>query len=373
MKLLVIVADYPDNDNKFSLMFVHTRNLLYLSQGIEVTVLNYKAKEFYEIDGIEVHSVQSFEDNYKKMLNYFDVLVFHAPNIRNHYKFLTKYNTKNIPLAFVFHGHEVMKIVEQYPSPYAFRKQKNLITTLFQRIYDRLKISVWRNFFLKTNSKFTLIFVSEWMKEVFFENLKVNMKFPSDSIHVIANSVGELWEKNHYNIAKRKEYNFITIRSNLDDSKYAIDLVTKWANKNPNLSFLLIGRGTYFDHINKPTNLEWISDSLPHNALMDYVDSSECALMPTRLDAQGLMSCELATYGIPLITSDIDVCRMVFSDFPNVYLISNDSNGSELGKVKDVLQRDYSFDKDDRFFAEKTIKQEIDVFQNLISQVRSLD
>ena len=38
--------------------------------------------------------------------------------------------------------------------------------------------------------------------------------------------------------------------------------------------------------------------------------------MPTRADAQGVMACEMATFGIPLITSNIDVCKEVFKELP---------------------------------------------------------
>lgn len=43
----------------------------------------------------------------------------------------------------------------------------------------------------------------------------------------------------------------------------------------------------------------------------------------TRRDTQRVMSCELATYGIPLITSDLPVCRERFSRLDSVSFISN--------------------------------------------------
>ena len=45
--------------------------------------------------------------------------------------------------------------------------------------------------------------------------------------------------------------------------------------------------------------------------------------MHTRTDAQGVMMCEMATFGMPLITSDISVCHEVFDGFNGVGFISN--------------------------------------------------
>lgn len=52
--------------------------------------------------------------------------------------------------------------------------------------------------------------------------------------------------------------------------------------------------------------------------------------MLTRRDTQGVMSCELATYGIPLITSDIPVCHEIFDDFEHVYYLNNDLRNIDL-------------------------------------------
>ena len=55
MNLLVAVADYPDNNGNVKLMYVHTRNIYYKKTGIDVTVLNFAAKNCYnyeiEMDG----------------------------------------------------------------------------------------------------------------------------------------------------------------------------------------------------------------------------------------------------------------------------------------------------------------------------------
>ena len=68
------------------------------------------------MDGIKVISLKSYKNDNTK----YDVLVLHAANIRNHYKFLKKYGQKFSRLLFFFHGHEVLKINEVYPKPYDY-------------------------------------------------------------------------------------------------------------------------------------------------------------------------------------------------------------------------------------------------------------
>ena len=45
IKVLIAAADYPDNNGKVTLMYIHTRNLYYAAHGINVTVFNFKAKK----------------------------------------------------------------------------------------------------------------------------------------------------------------------------------------------------------------------------------------------------------------------------------------------------------------------------------------
>ena len=116
MKLLVAVVDYPDNNGKVSLMYVHTRNVYYAKKGIDVTVLNFSTKKDYVFDGISVISLNTYEST----VNSYDILLCHAANLRNHYRFLKKYEKKFKKIVFFYHGHEVLKINKVYSKPYYF-------------------------------------------------------------------------------------------------------------------------------------------------------------------------------------------------------------------------------------------------------------
>lgn len=77
-------------------------------------------------------------------------------------------------------------------------------------------------------------------------------------IHIIKNSVGEFFETNDYDSYCKKQYDFITIRSNLDGSTYCIDELVRIASEVTNNRFLLIGMGDFFKHNKKPQNIDLI-------------------------------------------------------------------------------------------------------------------
>lgn len=360
MKLLVVVANYPSSQG-ITLMYVHTRNLYYKKLGIDVTVLNFATKESYVYEGINVISLKDFYNLKEK----FDILVCHAPNIRNHYRFLKKNEDKFGRIIFFFHGHEVLFINKVYSKPFFYLKQNN-IKRWFRNTYDAFKLKLWEYYFPKIASKSYFVFVSNWMLEEFKKWVKLSENDLRNHISITYNSVGELFEKEKYDSEVIKEYDFITIRGNLDGSKYCVDIVCELAEKYPKYKFLLIGKGEFFKYYTKPQNLKWENKNCNHKEIINILNKAKCALMPTRTDAQGLMACEIATFGIPLITSDISVCHEVFDDFKNVVFIKNENPIKNFDFIYENLLKNYIFEKNNKYFAEKTVKHEISIFEKVL-------
>lgn len=359
IKVLVASADYPRPSGERPMMFVHVRNKEYIKNDIDVTVLNFAAISNYDIDGIRVITEQSY---YQESAKY-DLIISHAANVRNHYRFLKKEGNKFKKLIFIFHGHEILRINEVYPKPYSYVGTDGP-RRLFQNGYDSFKFRVWSKFYKKHINDEELIFVSNWIYKEFKKNLKFTEKELKDKVHIINNSVGKTFEEHSYNKNCEKKYDFITIRSNLDDSKYGVDLVLELARMNPSKRFLLIGKGRFFDFNEKPQNIRWVNRTLSHEEMLRYLDESRCALLLTREDTQGVMTCECATYGIPVITSDLEVCREVFSGFENVKMISNDVKKVNLDKI----YRDIPIfnKKNKKYFMENTVRKEIELIEQLL-------
>lgn len=365
MRILVLSADYPNLMGGISLAYIHTRNKYYKEHGIDVNVLNFKTNNNYVIDEVPVYSLNSYKQDLKT--EKFDLLIAHAPNIKNHYRFLIKYGINFPKFIFVFHGHEVLNINKVYSKPFDYVKQSSWIKMSIQEVYDITKLKIWNVYYKKVAFKSHYMFVSQWMYKEFLKWTKIDEEIIRNKYSITYNCVGKEFEELKYEYNGYKEYDFITVRGNLDGSKYCIDIVNKLAINNPTCKFLIIGKGNFFKYNVIPKNVEWIDTHLNHAQIVEYLNKSYCALMPTRTDAQGLMMCEMATYGIPVITSDIDVCKEVFADFKNIYFINNNKD-IDLSEIIKRIKSGKNIEKNKKYFNSNTSRKEIETFYNVIGE-----
>lgn len=366
MKLLVLAANYPRPDGSISMQYIHTRNKWYLKHGIQVTVISFASKADYILDGVQVYTLKTYEEKFRQ--ESFDILVSHAPNIKDHYRFLKKYGDNFENIVFFFHGHEVLRTSKVYPKPHSYVKKKPLISRLITEVYDCVKLIFWKKYFIKVLNKAQFVYVSNWMYDMFMKYIGIDAKKIEGRKHIIYNSIGEIFEKEYYDVETDKIYDFITIRSDLDGAKYGVDIVTRIASTNPQYRFCVIGKGEFFRYNNKPNNLEWIDKNLSHGEIIDFLNRAKCALIPTRTDAQGVMACEMATFGIPLITSNIDVCKEVFSDFTNVCYIDNDEKEIDIGLLLKRLVN-APIKKNKKYFSSQTIDKEVELFRKVMQRI----
>lgn len=356
MRILILTENYPDNNGNKSMNYVHTRNKYY-SKEFDLTVVSFSANSEYIVEGIHVIPINL----YNKKNNYYDILVCHAPNLKHHYLFIKKYGKYFKKQIIFFHGHEILKINKYYPQPYYY-KEKNKFKNLIQNVYDDIKITLWKKLIEEEKDRNYYIFVSNTLKKYF---LKEALVTKINNSYVINNSVGEYFEKESYNLEIQKKYDFITIRNNIDESTYCIDLVYELAKIFKEKNFLIVGKGAFFKYHKKLKNITLIQNELSHSELGNLIDKSKYGLMPTRHDSQGVMSCEMATYGIPVITSNIDVCREIFDDFNNVFFVNNEIKDMEVFIRNIINDFNIPFVKNNHFFAENTVFKEIELFKKL--------
>ena len=361
MKLLVLTTDYPRPDGSHQRMFVHVRDLYYKAQGLNVTVLNFTCPYDYEIDGIRVISLSTFRHSHER----YHIALSHASNLRNHYLFLKRHAADFPVIVFFFHGHEILYLNRDYPKPYPYLKRQSIRGTALQDAYDHLKICLWRNYYRQLAPKSQFVFVSQWIKNRFTQNTGLTDSDLLGHCCIIHNSIGASFESESYDWSGEKTYDFITIRSDLDGSKYGVDLVVQLAERNADQRFLLIGQGDFFVHNPKPVNVEWINTTLDHRAMLHHIDQAKCGLLLTRQDTQGVMTCELAAYGIPTITSDLPVCHEFFDELPNVVMIPNDHPDADIVGISQVMRQNGPYPKDTCYFSQNTIAKEVELFHQL--------
>ena len=358
MKILVLSEEYPNNEGIVTLMYIHTRNLYYQNHGIDVTELNFRAKKSYVYQGVNVITLSDFIESDDK----YDLLVIHSANLKHHYRFLKKYGDKFPHFLFFYHGHEVLKRRKVYAKPYPY-VVKNKRKEVFDNLYDTFKLFVWRKYIPKVAYKSWFVFVSNWMYEEFLKWTCISPDILKNRYSITYNCVGKTFERSCYDLDKPKSYDFVTIRSNLDGSKYGIDIVNILAERTPEAKFLVVGKGEFFSHYKKADNITWENKTLQHNEIIEVLNSAKFALMPTRTDAQGLMMCEMAAFGIPVITSDIPVCHEVFDGFDNVFFIDNETENS----LERFLRITPKCIRDTRFYESNTAQKEAELIKRLVS------
>lgn len=329
-----------------------------------VDVVSFSCKDSYEIDGIKVYNVQDFLAN--KQLTAYDIIVCHAPHYKTEISFLKKYCSTYKNIVFFFHGNEVFDTIKVNPYTFNYTKRLVVIKKISRKIRDKIKLCLMRNALKKFDASY--VFVSKWMKKTALEHLRLSEKQLHDSCYVINNSIGKRFEQSSYDRDAKKKYDFITIRGHIDGVKYCVDIVEKFANIFTQYNFLVIGQGTYFNNRTTPENLVYLPKSLNHEEIIRYLNQARCSLLPTRWDSQGLMTCETATYGIPTITSDIEICHEMLDSFSNVKYINNDDvENTDLSSILDELENEPNLEKNNSFFSDYTVAKELVLFEKVVS------
>jgi glycosyltransferase involved in cell wall biosynthesis len=366
MEILVLVQDYPNENNKYAMNYVHTRNLEYLKNSLNISVLSFNTKESYIYEGISVYSLQDFKEKFSHVV--YDLVISHAPNLRNHVRFLKDHDASIKKILMFIHGHEVMRMSNYYPKPYPF-SQTNYLKDFARDMYDLLKLKILKGYFLTLfkKQKLKIVFVSEWMRDVFLTNIPIRHEILIENSYVISNTMNSIFIEQNYHLKEPKKADFITIRP-LDNPKYAVDVVVELAKKHPNLSFHVYGKGEYFQHYEKPNNLEVFQQFFTPNEMADLLNHYRCALLPTRLDAQGVLMCEVATFGMPLVTSDLPICKEMLADFNNVSFFNNDRAEINLNEVLQRIHLDgLSPTLKSKFSIENTTLKEFEVIKSLVN------
>lgn len=96
-------------------------------------------------------------------------------------------------------------------------------------------------------------------------------------------------------------------------------IVNNLAKVNPQYKFLVIGKGSFFQYYPKASNLEWLDKNLRHDEMIVLLNKSRCALMPTRVDSQGVSPVKWLHLVFLLLSSDLPV----FYEFFMVLKMSN--------------------------------------------------
>lgn len=316
-KLLVLCQNYPSVENPFSQPFIHYRLKEYI-KFFDITVLSFAANKDYIIDGVKVVSEVNFKPHSE--IKHFDLVISHAPNVRNHLRFILLNLFEFKKITFIFHGYEVIDIhkrVYDQETHYEFPHNYSLASKFYHKI--KLPLTCMFLHLLKGITKLNFIFVSNQLLKEAMEDLKCGVFKENKNSFVVNNPINpEFYSK----FESTEEFDFVCIRP-FDDPKYGIDIFIKLAENNPSFKFHLYGKGSLPKVKELPRNLTIFNKFLSAPEMILTLKKYKSAILPTRWDSQGVLACELAAYGMPLLTSKLAVCEEFLGAFPNVKLVDN--------------------------------------------------
>ncbi|NJL24159.1 MAG: glycosyltransferase family 4 protein [Calothrix sp. SM1_5_4] len=357
MKILVVVQAYPTEIYPYSMAFVHARNVMYQQLGHKVDVMSFSAELAYQWNGVNVCTESDME---KTSIEAYDAVIFHAPNLRNHLRFWWKYRSRIHNLIFIVHMTEWISRWMYAPKPYSFLGWKSrYLKPSMNRIYDFIKLKIWRWFLVGRKAEsLRIIFVSDWIRAAASRSMGLDFSELSFPTYVIHNPIHPAFAARSYKPTEPMEADVVTIRP-FDDSKYGVDVACRMAESRPDLTFHIFGKGRFFMHYKAPSNLKVIDKIFPQHEIPDILMKYRMAALPTRLDSQGVLMCEIAAMGMPLLVSDLPICREMVGQFPNVGFIDNDRPTVEVPQIAVEQAKSCS----GKFLASNTVERELEVFK----------
>lgn len=360
MKICVVCQEYPSAERPDAMAFTHARNLYYLKQGHEVHVLSFGASSGYDWDGLKIRPEADFDDN---LVESFDIFVFHSPNLRNHLRFILRHGSSIRAKVLIAHGHEFIDWCNQSGGFFPFDLTwKRRLKIPLVRAYDWLKIKVWSWYFQKQSGNLSLVFVSDWLRRNAEACMGVNLS-QLLNVSVIANPVHPVFQSANYDPSAPKQAHFVTLRP-FDEPKYAVDVVVEFARRHPQWTVDIYGKGRFFDHNPAPPNVRVIQAKFPQTEMPELFNKYRAALLPTRWDSQGVLMCEMATFGMPLVVSNIEICKLMVGEFENVAFIDNEA--PELRSLPAQTLERHSLKQ--TFGPEATVARELELFDSVAKE-----
>lgn len=372
--ILVVTPGYPSIDNKYNSAFVHTRVKAYLKMNWKVDVLyinEFKSTHIYEFDGVKiVRSNFSFLRELLQNRKYSKILIHFFD--QRYANVLESIDLSDTFVYFYLHGAETLyRDWPKIASPYFGGPAKitNELESLFKikdyyiRKYNNMKNAKW-------------IFVTPWTKKRCEELLDI--KFNNyDIIPCLVDT--EIFSYTKKNPELRKK--IFVIRKFDDINSYSLDTVARIILELSrrtffnDLQFDIYGDGALHETIIEPLkkfeNVHIFKKFLTHKEIKKVHDEHGIALFPTRFDSQAVSSCEAASSGCAVITSNIPGPSQFFPK--NLGILCDSENYKEYADVIEKMYYDEEYflkvalkesqEIQSKFDYDHTIQKEIDMFE----------
>ena len=310
--VLVVAPGYPSLEDKYNMGFIHTRVQAYQALGWKVNVATINddvPMGCYTFEGVDIVRGDFYFLRELLQLRHFQRVMIHFFDDR-FANVLESVDMTNTKLYFYLHGAETLyrdwpKIASPYFGPPAeitgdmerqFRKKD-----FFIHKYNEISNAKW-------------VFVTEFTRSRCQELLNIQFK-NSTVIPCLIDTDLFSYEKKNPELRKkifilRKFYN---VNSYSLDTDVRVILELSHRPFFDDLEFDIYGDGWLHEEIVRPLlqfrNVHIHKKFLTHDEIRKVHQSHGIALFATRFDSQAVSSCEAASSGCAVVTSDIPGIR----------------------------------------------------------------
>lgn len=303
MRIVVLDANYPREDNLYGDVFVHVRVARYIALGHQVRVISFFTdRPAFTFDGVSVscannvealrHLVAEFEP---------DVIAIHFFQGWMLKKIIAQTKT---PVVIWVHGIEALG---WYRRLFNFEISREFWHYVKYAVIQQVRFARLLRYARNSRDRIQFIFVSNWMKRA----AEVDALTAVHEAHVIPNPIDT--ERFPYLPKGASLRTRVLLIRSFDSRKYANDIAIDAIIRMSRLpefeafTFSIYGRGKLLEDLVRPLgnlrNVTVTEGYLTQSQIRELHASHGVLLCPTRQDAQGVTMCEAMSSGLVPISS----------------------------------------------------------------------
>ncbi|MGC6367726.1 MAG: glycosyltransferase [Candidatus Marinamargulisbacteria bacterium] len=377
MKVLIVTRNFPNKFSKHGGIFTFNRIKELLKQGIEVDVLllnscvsrklGSRYLQKYNTKDLNLDNEVNVDVN---VINFVNLPIFKDVFLSKAIQFYAnKLKCDLVHFHFLWSVYGIKELAK-INTPYVVTCHGSDIHQLPSKSQKEIKLNLWR-----LNHARHVIFVSNFLKDI-----AQSIGFISDNFSTIYNGIN----LNMFNYIKtgEKETNHVGYFGNLFPIKRVHllpEIFKKVTQKIQCISFIIAGSGPELETLKKEVaQLKLNVTFLPkfeHKEFVENLKMMDVIVMPSKLEGFPCIPLEAKAMGVPTVGSNnggvpevIMGDGALIDDGPNMI---NDFAEAIVGLIKKPLNKDKMVEHAKQFSWENIIKDEINVYWDVLNRSTS--
>lgn len=320
MRILVLDANYPHEQNLYGDVFVHVRVKRYLALGHDVRVVAFFTdRGDYSFDGVSVQCARDIE-SLRRVISETSADVI-AVHFFQGWMLRKLFVVIDVPVVIWVHGVEALG---WYRRLFNFSVSRAFAHYVVNNTIQMARFRKLIHYARSTSGKVQFVFVSDWMRRITERDTFATLP----SYEIIPNPIDT--ERFPYRPKEDGQRLRVLLIRSFDSRKYANDIAVDailHLSRFPEFTdfhFSVCGNGTMFDELTDGLrqfrNVSVRKGFLTHMEISALHALHGVFLCPTRQDAQGVSMCEAMSSGLVPITSRSSAIPEFVSDGESGFL-----------------------------------------------------